>query len=494
MFKDRGHINSLFLLLCSCFCFAQQNKIDSIKNQLKIQTADTSQVKLLDALSERYMQSGNLDTALYYAGQSVKKSLEFANNNAFASKKLLGNTYNHIGYIYEYKGEYTNAIANYSKALKLKESLKDEIGIASTLTYMGLVYSQIDIVKALTHYFKAMTIYESLCNSADEKKRRKSKNGIAALYNNIGIIYLDQNELNKALECYTKALAINTEIHNPEWAAKNYANIGIIYMNMRDFNKARDYTLKSLKITKELGLEASIGHTLHALGDIYVYKKEYPLALDYFLKALDIFKKQSFKRGVASCYSNIGSVYLDQKNYIAAEEALTKGYVLSKEIGGWEGLRDVHGYLSDLYAATRKPKLALEHYKDYVVAKDSLVNEANTKKTVQQQMQYEFDKKEAATKLETEKKDAIASAESKKQKIIIYAVSSGLFLILILAIVILRSLRINQKKNEIINLQKQTVEKQKEILDSIYYARRIQMALLPSEKYIARQLTDKNSN
>jgi serine phosphatase RsbU (regulator of sigma subunit) len=73
-------------------------------------------------------------------------------------------------------------------------------------------------------------------------------------------------------------------------------------------------------------------------------------------------------------------------------------------------------------------------------------------------------------------------------------VSSGLFLILILAIVILRSLRINQKKNEIINLQKQTVEKQKEILDSIYYARRIQMALLPSEKYIARQLTDKNSN
>jgi len=51
----------------------------------------------------------------------------------------------------------------------------------------------------------------------------------------------------------------------------------------------------------------------------------------------------------------------------------------------------------------------------------------------------------------------------------------------------------------LIELQKKLVEdqknmvdiKQKEILDSIRYAKRIQTSLLPSEKYIARVLKNK---
>ena len=69
-------------------------------------------------------------------------------------------------------------------------------------------------------------------------------------------------------------------------------------------------------------------------------------------------------------------------------------------------------------------------------------------------------------------------------------------MVLILAIVILRSLRQNQKKNKIITEQKLIVEKQKElveekqkeILDSIHYAKRIQTALITSEKYITKRL------
>ena len=60
-------------------------------------------------------------------------------------------------------------------------------------------------------------------------------------------------------------------------------------------------------------------------------------------------------------------------------------------------------------------------------------------------MNYEFDKKEQATKLEQEKKDVIATEEKQKQKIIIVSVSSGLILVFNLALVILRSLRQNQK-------------------------------------------------
>ena len=68
-------------------------------------------------------------------------------------------------------------------------------------------------------------------------------------------------------------------------------------------------------------------------------------------------------------------------------------------------------------------------------------------------------------------------------------ISIVLFLALILVIFVSRSLRINQKKNKIITEQKLLVEeKQKEIIDSIRYAKRIQQSLMPSEKYVSKKI------
>ena len=103
---------------------------------------------------------------------------------------------------------------------------------------------------------------------------------------------------------------------------------------------------------------------------------------------------------------------------------------LAKEIKTLELIKSANQTLSEVYETTGRNKEALASYKEYVAGRDSLLNAENTKKTVQTQMQYEFDKKESATKLEQEKRDAIATAESRKQKIIIYAVSAGLFLYL----------------------------------------------------------------
>ena len=72
----------------------------------------------------------------------------------------------------------------------------------------------------------------------------------------------------------------------------------------------------------------------------------------------------------------------------------------------------------------------------------------------------------------------------------------GLFLVLVFAIFILNRFRVTKKQKIIIESQKEIVEEQKKIVeeknkditDSIYYARRIQRALLPTEKYITKNL------
>jgi hypothetical protein len=146
--------------------------------------------------------------------------------------------------------------------------------------------------------------------------------------------------------------------------------------------------------------------------------------------------------------------------------------------------------LHDNAFETKDFKNAFNYYKQYIALKDTLKNEENIKKITKASMEYEFAKKEAATKLEQEKKEAIAAAESKKQKVIIFSVCGILILVVLFGIYAFRSFLQKKKINIEISRQKQIIEeKQKEIVDSIYYARRIQNALITNERYIDKSLT-----
>jgi hypothetical protein len=111
-------------------------------------------------------------------------------------------------------------------------------------------------------------------------------------------------------------------------------------------------------------------------------------------------------------------------------------------------------------------------------------------------MQYEFDKKEIAAKAEQDKLDAINAEEKKKQQIVIYAGAGLLVLVAVFAVLMFNRFKVTQKQKAVIEEQKVLVdnayetlyEKNKEVMDSIRYAKRIQTALITSDKYISNAL------
>jgi tetratricopeptide (TPR) repeat protein len=199
------------------------------------------------------------------------------------------------------------------------------------------------------------------------------------------------------------------------------------------------------------------------------------------------------KNGVSIALGNIASVYMEQalalashplrqEKYKTAEAHLLRALSLDKEIGAQNEEWHHEEYITKLYERTGRPKEALEHYKRAMALKDSLFNEEKNRELTRKEMNYEFEKREALAKAEQDKKDAIT-------RIVIYSVSGGFLLALLMAVLIFRGYRQKQKANKVISMQKKQVEeKQKEILDSIYYARRIQKALLPTEPYINNSL------
>ena len=116
-------------------------------------------------------------------------------------------------------------------------------------------------------------------------------------------------------------------------------------------------------------------------------------------------------------------------------------------------------------------------------------NELAMVKQEQQMNEMKAEQLETKRKADEEKKEAAHKAELKQRAIVLYSVLAGLLIVLVFAGFVFRSLRIRNKQNKIIVAQKEVVEeKQREILDSIEYALRIQTAILPPTRIVKQYL------
>ncbi len=399
------------------------------------------------------------------------------------------NTLNEISWEYINTGDYELAISNAEKAEALAITLGFKKGLAKALNARGLIYkAQGDYPKALDYFLRSLKIREDIGD----------KNGIASSLNNIGLIYDYHGDYPKALDYQLRSLKIRKEIGDKNGISASLNNIGNIYTHQGNYPKALDFHLRSLKIKEEISNKDGMAHSLNNIGIIYHSQGNYPKALDYQLRSLKIREEIGDKNAIASSFINLGDTYLKTGNTSLAIEYGIKALTIANEIKALDLIKFANELLSYAYQKTNQHQKALEYYKAFIVARDSLFNEENTKKLVQSELKFDYEKKEQATKLEQEKKDAIALEEQEKQKIIRNSFMGGFALLLLLSVVIFKSYRNKKKANELISLQKQEVEqqkhiieeKQKDILDSIHYAKRIQDALLKEEQHISDHLPE----
>ena len=358
-----------------------QEKIDSLSAELPNAKQDTNYVKLLKDLS----------FALY--GTNPDKGIEYG---------LL--------------------------ALELAKKLEWNKGIADSYNSLGVnYYNQSDYPKALEFYHKSLKINEELGN----------KRGIARNLGNIGIIYNYQSDYPKALEYSHKALKIYEELGNKSGIARNLGNIGNIYIYQSNYPKALEYYHKSLKINEELGNKRGIAHILGNIGNIYFYQSDYPKALEYYNKALKINEEFGNKNGIAHNLGNIGGLYksLSQDSVLSKLSESTELVSLNKYINLNRGIEFLHKsinlfeeigeldykskyfkILSEAYKEKGNYKKWGEYLEEFIIAKDSVFNEAKTKdigKLEVERDQLIKEQKEAeAKRLEEEKARERAKAIS----------------------------------------------------------------------------------
>jgi hypothetical protein len=140
--------------------------------------------------------------------------------------------------------------------------------------------------------------------------------------------------------------------------------------------------------------------------------------------------------------------------------------------------------------------------KIYRMMKDSISNSKAKKLALQRSVKYEYSKKVLADSISNTQKVKVIEAEVKHQRTEKNFLFAGIALVFLLAAFIYNRLRFIGRQKKLIESQKAEVEHQRniiekrsaEIIDSIHYAKRIQLAQLPGANFISKALERLNKN
>lgn len=438
-----------------------------------------------------YLQDdiGNFSDAKKYYNRSLAINLK---DN---SKKQIGLDYSNLGLNAENSGDLLDAIEWHNKALQLREEINDTLGIAASNNNIGNIYGrQGDNAKALNYFLKSLKIIE----------QRGDENKLPPQLNNVGIIYYRLHNYSKAIDYYIRALEIWKKNKDKDGMAIVTHNISKVYIELKEYDKALAFSNESLRLNLEMENKPGIAECYNTTGSIYSTLKQYQEALEYFQKALALKLEINDKSDIGIIYGNLASLYIETKQLDKALMNLNLALPFAKENRLMAQLKDIYKLYYVAYKAKGQFELSLKYHELYFAINDSVYNVESTKQLNELNTRYETEKKEKENKLLQIEND-LSGKTIKQQKTIFYIIIIGLLLLVIFTIFIFKSLRQQRKANHVISLQKQEVEikrheiekqkqvieeHQKEIVDSINYAKRIQYALLAQDSMLKRNLSD----
>lgn len=448
-----------------------------------------------------------IETLYYYYPDTIfplsKKIEKIVNENidSYKSEKVktvlnkqLANAYNNFGVYYNDIGDIEKSTIFYFKGLEIYEEIGYLEGQGATLNNLAISYeNQGAISTALDYYNKSLAIRERI---SDEP-------GVAITLYNIAYIYSSQGDVYKALEYFEKSLKIERKLGSEIGIAYCLNSIGETYLKLGNLENAQIYLDSALRIRESLGDELGKAQSYENMAEIYDAKDQYDSALVYMQKALEIRESGGERRDLCFNLFNIGGIYMSLDDLENAEKYAERSRQIAEEIQYPASIRNVSLLLSEIYEAKDKPELALKHYKRYVIMRDSIKNEKTQRAAIQREVQYSYERKLTADSIRYENEAIINDALISKQKAELkakrnqqYLLFGGLSLSFIFLVFLYNRFRVIRKQKGIIEIQRASSEmqrrlvenKNKEITDSINYAKRIQEAILPSKEVLIDNL------
>ena len=192
-------------------------------------------------------------------------------------------------------------------------------------------------VYIMARYDKALELFQSALRQSLPVDSGRNM-GVAMAYNNIGLVYANQNtDSPKTLEFLLKGMRLVEDLKGTENddVATCYNNVAMLYSSMDLLDLRMAYHLKSLAIREKLQSD-DIDMSYSGVGGAYREKENFPLALEYLQKAYEASKKRRGEKDhhTVDYMDNIGFVYDTMMDIPVALDYYNKVLTIRKEIYG----------------------------------------------------------------------------------------------------------------------------------------------------------------
>jgi tetratricopeptide (TPR) repeat protein len=428
IFIRKVYLTLLFILTLS-FSYGQIN-LDSLRAELSSLPDDTASINAV-IKKGLHLRKINLDAGVVCLKHAVSKA-KLVNNKYTLSKALL-----HLGATYNIIGDFGSAAENLIEGLRIAEKLENTELLVRAYLSLGNMYcysQQTQLGKGM--YYKALKLTEA----------SGAKIETATLYNNLGALTyresnLDPVKLRLSISYLLKALALVESTSNQDELIGKYNNLGLAYCDLNKYDSALYYLEKSKKIIDN-----------ESNPDDYIYY-----------------------------YNYIGRIYTQKKEYAEAEKAYLNSIEQAVILNDREWIYEGYLSLAIMYENQQNYQKAFEYYRRHSLLKDSIVNESNFAVASDIKNKFEREKKEVElNQLKT---------EQSKQKIFNVALILVSILTVLSGLMMYSRFKIKSVSENKLKIQNEIIsQKNKDIMDSINYARKIQQSVLPQEKYIEREI------
>jgi len=275
-----------------------------------------------------------------------------------------------LGVLYIYRGEYDTAYGWLWRALTLSgQSSSTLMNLYRTLNNIGNIFQyRGDYRQAIEYYFKAIPFAEKVAATdisvADPLIR---------IYTSAATALLQLKEYSRALYYLDKAEVLAHRMNLVKNLPAVYVSKAIVYERMGAGKKAWAYSQQALSLATQFRMEEIEFMAMMNFGDILRENGKPREAIPYLDAALRL-------RGNINLYyragalSSLGNCYFLLKDYPRAEQHFLSAYAKAAASRIPEYMLYIHQQLAELYLRMNDYRQAYEHHHAAYLLNDSLLN------------------------------------------------------------------------------------------------------------------------
>jgi DNA-binding CsgD family transcriptional regulator/tetratricopeptide (TPR) repeat protein len=253
-----------------------------------------------------------------------------------------------LGFLWAQR-DYAQTGTYYQQALALARQMDDPLTLAHSLNHLGNWHVNIEEPReALGYHQEALTLFQQAHDSP----------GIAETCDMLGMASTLGGDLVQGVAYCQQAIALFRELDNPQGLASSLtllAELGGNYQSETlvpasiSFAESLHFGEQALKTARESGQRSAEAYTLASLGHYLGPHGEYARALELVQASLAISEQIEHRQWMIFGYWEVGVLYLDLLALPEALQRLEQALALAHEVGSWNWIRIVSGFLARAY-------------------------------------------------------------------------------------------------------------------------------------------------